>query len=150
MQLTQFTDLGLRVLMYLSKKAPDQVVTINEISAAFGVSRHNLVKVVHFLSQKDYLITVRGKGGGLDLAKNPVDYPLGSIIRLLEQGFELVSCTSPPCPLKQSCELKNILKQALNAFFEVLDRYTLADLVRNQTEVSLTELHLLMRQIKST
>jgi Rrf2 family nitric oxide-sensitive transcriptional repressor len=148
MQLTQFTDLGLRVLMYLSKKAPDHVVTINEISAAFCVSRHNLVKVVHFLSQKDCLITARGKGGGLKLAKNPADYSLGGMIRLLEQGFELVSCTTPLCPLNQGCELKNILKDALNAFFDVLDRYTLADLIKNQTEISLVELHTLMRQIK--
>jgi Rrf2 family nitric oxide-sensitive transcriptional repressor len=144
MQLTQFTDLGLRVLMYLTHKERVQPVTINEIAEAFNVSRHNLVKVVHFLSQHDWLVTTRGKGGGLALAKPPEQYPLGVLIRLLEGSFDLVSCSNPPCVLQVGCELKMALNQAMQAFFVVLDGYTLADLIKNRTEKSIEALHQVM------
>lgn len=144
MQLTQFTDLGLRVLMYLTPKQRAHPVTINEIAEAFNVSRHNLVKVVHFLSQHGWLTTTRGKGGGLALSKLPEHYPLGVMIRLLEGSFELVSCSNPPCALQVGCELKMILDQAMQSFLVVLDGYTLADLTKNRTEKSIEGLHKIM------
>ncbi|TDR30411.1 RrF2 family transcriptional regulator [Hydromonas duriensis] len=144
MQLTQFTDLGLRVLMYLTPNERVQPVTINEIAEAFNVSRHNLVKVVHFLSQHGWLTTTRGKGGGLALARPPEQYPLGVIIRLLEGSFDLVSCSNPLCALQVGCELKAVLNQAIQAFFVVLDDYTLADLTKNQTGKSINGLHQVM------
>lgn len=141
MQLTQFTDLGLRVLMYLTPTPRMQPVTINEIAGVFKVSRHNLVKVVHFLAQHGWLTTTRGKGGGLALSKPPEQYPLRTIICLLEGSFDLVSCTAPPCVLRVGCELKMILDQATQAFLSVLDEYTLADLSKNQTENTIARLH---------
>lgn len=129
MQLTQFTDLGLRVLLYLSFQARDTPATVGEIAASFAVSRNHLVKVVHFMAQQGWLTTTRGKGGGLALARPLPAYRLGSIIRELEGMTELIDCAANTCRLRGNCRLKGILDQALAAMFEVLDRYTLADAV---------------------
>lgn len=129
MQLTQFTDLGLRVLLYLSFKERDTPATVGEIAASFAVSRNHLVKVVHFMGQQGWLATTRGKGGGLALAQPLAWYRLGKIIRELEGTTELIDCAANTCRLRGNCRLKGILDQALDAMFEVLDRYTLADAV---------------------
>lgn len=129
MQLTQFTDLGLRVLLYLSFKERDVPATVGEIAASFAVSRNHLVKVVHFMGQQGWLATTRGKGGGLALAQPLAWYRLGKIIRELEGTTELIDCAANTCHLRGNCRLKGILDQALDAMFEVLDRYTLADAV---------------------
>lgn len=141
MQLTQFTDLGLRVLMYLTPSGRAEPITINELANAFGVSRHNLVKVVHFMAQRQWLVTTRGKGGGLSLAKPMTDYRLGELIRQLEGSFELAHCNALPCVLRGGCELNHVLNKAVSAFFEVLDACTLADLMQLQTQKTIGFLH---------
>lgn len=134
MQLTQFTDLGLRVLLYLSYKEREMPATIGEIADSFAVSRNHLVKVVHFMAQQGWLITSRGKGGGLALAHPAAWYRLGSVIRELEALTELIDCDTYPCRLRGNCKLKGILNQALAAMFEVLDRYTLADAIAEPSQ----------------
>lgn len=134
MQLTQFTDLGLRVLLYLSHQQREQAVTISEIADVFEISRNHLVKVVHFMAQQGWLITTRGKGGGLALAHPLNWYRLGSIIKSLEELHELIDCNAYPCGLRGRCQLKGILDEALAAMFKVLDRYTLADAVAEPSQ----------------
>jgi Rrf2 family nitric oxide-sensitive transcriptional repressor len=134
MQLTQFTDLGLRVLLYVSYKERAQPATIGEIAASFDVSRNHLVKVVHFMAQQGWLLTTRGKGGGLALAHPLHWYRLGSIIQTLEELTELVNCAGYQCRLQGKCQLKGILNEALAAMFAVLDRYTLADAVAEPSQ----------------
>ena len=90
MQLTHFTDLGLRVLMYLTDEPRATPVTIGEIAERYAVTRNHLVKVVHFMSQQGWLVTTRGKGGGLALARAANLYPLGQGIRQLEGITELI------------------------------------------------------------
>lgn len=141
MQLTHFTDLGLRVLMYLSHSDRDTPVTISEVAERFDASRNHLVKVVHFMAQQGWLITTRGKGGGLALARPVTDYKLGEIIRGLENVTEMIDCADPPCALRGRCQLKSILDRAMNAFFEVLDEYTLADAVATPTHQAIQMLH---------
>lgn len=141
MQLTHFTDLGLRVLMYLSHQDRDTPVTISEIAERFAVSRNHLVKVVHFMAQHGWLITTRGKGGGLALSNAASTYHLGSVIRVLENVTELIDCADPPCALRGQCQLKSLMDQALDAFFGVLDRYTLADAVASPTGEAIVTLH---------
>ena len=84
MQLTRFTDLGLRVLMYVSVSAPGEVVTIAEIGQRFDAAPNHLTKVVQFMGQQGWLVNVRGKGGGVRLARPAADYRLGQIVRALE------------------------------------------------------------------
>lgn len=141
MQLTQFTDLGLRVLMYLSYQEREQPVTISEIAERFAISRNHLVKVVHAMAQQGWLATTRGKGGGLALAMPASQYRLGQVIRQLEDITTLIDCAQPPCALRGQCRLKGVLDEALAAFFTVLDRYTLADVVAQPTGQAIAILH---------
>ncbi len=141
MQITRFTDLGLRVLMYLSVGERSEPVTITEIATRFDVSRHHLVKVVHRLGQLNWIVTTRGKGGGLALARAPTEYRLGDIIRTLEDGGALIDCSTPPCVLRRGCNVKSALDGALAAFYAKLNESSLSDLVRRQTAASIVELH---------
>ncbi len=144
MQLTHFTDLGLRVLMYTSQPQritqSGKAITISEIADSLQVSRNHLVKVVHFMAGQQWLTTARGKGGGLALAKSPEQYNLGQLIRTLEGTIQLVNCADPPCALRFGCGLKTILNEALQAFYQSLDQYTLADIIQGKTQEILLEL----------
>jgi Rrf2 family nitric oxide-sensitive transcriptional repressor len=141
MQLTRFTDLGLRVLMYLSGSAPGQMATIAEITARFDVAHNHLTKVVQFMGQQGWLVTTRGKGGGIRLARPAEQYRLGDLIRTLERDCELIDCAQPPCVLRGHCSLKGLLAQAEEAFYTDLNRHTLADTLGERTVATLTRLH---------
>lgn len=143
MQLTHFTDLGLRVLMYLSHQDREQSVTISEIAERFDVSRNHLVKVVHFMSQQGWLKTTRGKGGGLALAHPLASYRLGDTIQRLEGLQEVIDCEHPACALQHDCQLKHVLDEALARFLEELNRHTLADILPANTRQAIIKLHLL-------
>ncbi len=142
MQLTRFTDFGLRVLMYLTQcRDRSAAVTIPEIADRFSVSRNHLVKVVHFMAQHGWVSTTRGKGGGLRLSQPAASYRLGDLIRDLEQQGPLIDCREPPCALDGSCRLSGVLAQTLQAFYDALNGYTLADLVRDPTAAAIIKLH---------
>ena len=132
MQLNRFTDLGIRVLMYLgSIEGPS--VTIARLAEDLQVSKNHLVKVVHFMAQQQWLLTSSGKSGGIALAKRPEDYAIGNVVRVLEQnsvnGERLINCQQPPCVLLPACGLPFILQQALEQFYQFLNQYNLADVV---------------------
>jgi Rrf2 family transcriptional regulator, nitric oxide-sensitive transcriptional repressor len=134
MQLSQFTDYSLRVLMYLGFRGDEQV-TIAEISRAYGVSRNYLMKVVSHLAAKGYVHTIRGKGGGLRLARHPTLINLGEVIRECEPDFNVVDCLGPvqsSCPLMPECVLRTLLREAVRGFLGTLERYSLQDLVANR------------------
>lgn len=131
MRLTAFTDYCLRALIFVALKG-DQATTIDEIAQRHGINRNHLVKVVFRLGQLGYLHTSRGKGGGIRLAKDPAELNLGKLVRQTEQGGALVECFQARdcrCVIEPACVLKGALRAALDAFFAVLDDYTLADLV---------------------
>jgi Rrf2 family nitric oxide-sensitive transcriptional repressor len=133
MKLTAFTDYSLRVLIYLAAQ-PARRATIGEIVASFAVSEHHLTKVVHFLGKQGWLANVRGKGGGLALAKPPEAINIGDVVQRTEGGA-LVECFGEgggACRITGLCRLQGILGEAVTAFHGVLQRYTLADLVRNR------------------
>jgi Rrf2 family nitric oxide-sensitive transcriptional repressor len=100
-----------------------------------------LVKVVHFMAQREWVSTSRGKGGGLSLARPASAYRVGDLIRELEQQGPLIDCREPPCALDGSCRLAGVLAQTLNAFYDALNGYTLADLVRDPTAAAIIKLH---------
>lgn len=141
MQLTRFTDFGLRVLMYLTHQDRSEPVTITEISECFQISRNHLVKVVHFMGKRKWIVTTRGKGGGLALANTPESYRLGDLIRELEDCDRLIDCVKPSCPLNHGCQLSAALAQAQAQFFATLNQYTLADMLRAPTGLSIIQLH---------
>jgi Rrf2 family transcriptional regulator, nitric oxide-sensitive transcriptional repressor len=129
MQLTLFSDYSLRVLLYLSTHHGRRV-PLPEISAAYGVSQHHLVKVVQRLVEERLVESVRGRGGGLRLARPPGDINIAAVVRLTEPNSTLVECfdaRTNTCPIDSACGLKMALVKAQNAFFAELERYSLAD-----------------------
>ena len=131
MQLTRYTDYALRVLIYLAHK--DDLATIGEISAAYRVSENHLMKIVHGLAKLGYVATLRGKGGGMKLARPAGQINLGEVVRDTEETLHVVECLADDydnaCKLAPNCRLKGVLKDAHDAFFHHLDQYTIADLV---------------------
>jgi len=128
MQLNKFTDYALRILMYGSRPS-EMPYTIAEIATDLRVSQNHLVKIVHFMAKQEWIITTRGKGGGLRLNPKALDLTLGKIVRILQGDHQIVECNTPPCVLRSHCGLKGILDDALESFYQTLDQYTLADVL---------------------
>lgn len=130
MRLSTFSDYNLRVLMYLGVH-PGRLATIAEIAEAHGISENHLMKVVHQLGRNGYIETVRGKGGGMRLARSPKEIVLGEVIRQTEGDCAMAECfaANSACRIQPACRLKSILGETLGAMFLVLDDYTLADLL---------------------
>ncbi|MBI5720531.1 MAG: Rrf2 family transcriptional regulator [Burkholderiales bacterium] len=134
MKLTTFTDYSLRVLIFLAAR-PGRRATIGEIAAAFDVSENHLTKVVHFLGQVGLLTNVRGKGGGLDLARAPKDIVIGDVVRETEGSVVPAECFGENpgnCCIAPVCHLRGVMQRAIDAFYGVLDDCTLEDLARNR------------------
>lgn len=131
MRLTTFTDYCLRVMMY-SALAGERLVTINEIAHAYDISASHLTKVVFFLGHHGYLVTVRGKGGGVRLTDEPRHINLGKLVRAAEADNVLVECFDQQhsqCRIMSVCSFMQVLHAAQEAFYNELSRHTLADLL---------------------
>jgi Rrf2 family nitric oxide-sensitive transcriptional repressor len=131
MHLTQFSDYSLRLVLYLAAHG-ERVVSVHEVSRAYRVSQHHLVKVVQLLVDANIVTSVRGRHGGLRLKKAPAEINVGRLVRLTEPHLDLVECfnrKTNTCPIDQACGLKGVLFDAQRAFFDVLDRHTIADFV---------------------
>lgn len=132
MQLTRFTDYALRVLMYLGEQS-SRLVTIREIAGKYGLSENHLMKIVHKLATRGYIETVRGKGGGMRLARRAEMINLGEVVRDTEENMDIAECFevgAKPCALLPSCVLKSVLIEAKKSFLATLDLYQLSDLIR--------------------
>jgi Rrf2 family transcriptional regulator, nitric oxide-sensitive transcriptional repressor len=132
LRLTVYTDYALRLLMYLALKN-EGLATIAEIAEGYGISRNHLMKVAHQLGIAGYVVTVRGRRGGLRLARAVEAIGLGEIVRHTEPDMALLPCFKPVdafCPIRRACVLRSALDEARSAFVKVLDGYTLGDLVQ--------------------
>ena len=130
MRLTNFTDFALRLLMYAAAHE-DRLITIEEASEVYDISRAHLMKITNTLTRSGFLKAVRGRSGGLMLAKPAHKIRLGDVVRATEPDFALVECfaAGSQCIITRSCRLRGILHEGLDAFSAVLDKYTLADLM---------------------
>jgi Rrf2 family nitric oxide-sensitive transcriptional repressor len=128
MRLTRYTDYSMRVLLYLGGR-PDQLCSIGEIAQAFDISHNHLMKVVHELGRAGLVASVRGRFGGIRLARPAAEINIGDVVRQTEPDFDLVDCGN--CRIQPVCVLSCVLQEAIGAFLAVLGRYSLADLVRN-------------------
>lgn len=130
MRLTYQTDYALRLLMFLAIQG-NRRSSIREVATHYGISENHLMKVTQRLAGLGYIDALRGRGGGLMLAKPPSDIPIGAIVRAIEPDFAIVECFTPAntCPITHVCTLRCVLDEARAAFFNVLDAYTLRELV---------------------
>jgi Rrf2 family nitric oxide-sensitive transcriptional repressor len=126
MQLTRFSDYALRVLM-LAHAAGDRLITIEGIADTYAISRSHLMKVANTLTRAGYLTAVRGRYGGLRLAKPASEINLGDVVRATEPDFTLVECfaSRTQCVITKRCKLQNVLRGALHAFLAELDAHAL-------------------------
>ena len=134
MKLTAYTDYTLRTLMYLAMTR-DRLVTVRHIAELYGISKNNLVKVVHQLGLSGTVETVRGRNGGVRLNRAPADINIGQVVRGAEVDFFMAECfdlVSNTCLHTSACLLKNVLNNATEAYLAVLDDVTLADLITNK------------------
>ena len=144
MRLTLHTDYALRLLMLLAME-PDEIHTIEEVARRYGISRNHLMKVTQTLAQAGFVDSLRGRGGGVRLARDAATINIGAVVRSTEDGFALVECFDARrnrCVAAPACGLREPLEEALRAFIAVLDGYTLADLMSNRA--SLRRMRLLL------
>lgn len=137
MHLTQFSDYSLRLAIYLACHS-EKLVSVDEISRAFGISRHHLVKVVQTLTELGVVEAHRGRGGGMRLAMLPSEIKIGWIIRQCEPHLNLVECFDPEtntCPIAPACGLKGVLHRAQEAFLGVLDACSLEQLLTRRSDL---------------
>ncbi|MED1202266.1 Rrf2 family transcriptional regulator [Heyndrickxia acidicola] len=134
MRLTNYTDYSLRVLIYLAAQEPSKLSNIKEIAETYGISKNHLMKVTHELGKMGVVETIRGRNGGIKLALAPKEINVGAIVRKTEDDFRLVECfdgNAESCLITPVCGLRHALNKALMAYLNVLDQYTLADLIKN-------------------
>ena len=149
MQLNKFTDYALRILMYVA--APrDLPYTIAELADQLHVSENHAMKIVHFMAKQNWLITTRGKGGGIRLNPIALDAKVGQVLRILEGDQNIVECNTPPCVLRANCGLKGLLNQAVQQFYQSLDQYTLGDVLALSTPSTTSSLKSTSRKNTST
>lgn len=138
MQLTTYTDYALRTLIALGLAAPDKM-TAAEIGSAYGISTNHLLKVIQQLSDLGYVETLRGKSGGVRLAKAPETISVGAVVRAMERDLGVVACLregGEPCVIDGPCRLRAALSAATDAFLTVLDNYTLSDVLKPRNKLT--------------
>ena len=143
MHLTLHADYSLRVLLYLAAR-PGGLVSTQEVSEAYGISKNHLVRVVQALGKEGFIEVRPGRAGGITLARQPAEISLGQVFRITEPDFHLVECFNKDentCPIAPACGLKGVLYEAREAFLGVLDKYTLADVMKRSRR-DLTDLFL--------
>lgn len=130
MRLTAMTDYSLRLLMHVGQHG-GRLCTIAEIAQVYGISEAHLMKITHQLALAGFLETLRGRGGGMRLARPAGEIRIGDVVRAMEPDFAVVECfaTGNVCTLSGQCRLTGVLHGSLAAFMENLDRYTLADIL---------------------
>lgn len=130
MQLTSFSDFGLRALIYMATLPNGQMTNITQVTEIYGVSRHHMVKIINQLSRAGLITAVRGKNGGIRLGRPATDIRIGDVLRELEP-LKLVNCSRDFCHITGACRLKSVLQRAIQVFLSQLDQCTLADLVED-------------------
>lgn len=142
MRLTRFSDIGLRVLIYL-ERVGERVhpVTVAEIAAQFTIPQNHLVKVAGHLARAGWVHALRGRNGGLRLAADPQQLTVGQVLRELEGDHELVDCEALRCALHFDCQMRRALKAGMRAFYQEMDRYTLASITAGSTGEQIVEMH---------
>ncbi len=142
MRLTRFSDIGLRVLIYLARADAGRAqVTVAEIATQFDIPVNHLVKVVGHLSRAGWIKATRGRNGGLRLSADPLTLKVGAVLRELEGDTELIDCEGTSCILSDHCRLRGALAAGMRAFYDAMDGFTLAQITDGPTGEHIVRLH---------
>ena len=142
MRLTRFSDIGLRVLIYLARAGADRSpVTVAEIARQFDIPANHLVKVVGHLARSGWVRATRGRNGGLKLAVDAASLRIGNVLRELEGEAELADCEGTACALRVDCRLRGALAQGMRAFYDTMNGFTLAELTEGAAGEQIVRLH---------
>ncbi len=137
MRLTRQTNYAIRILMYCAAN-DDRLSRIPEIASAYSVSELFLFKILQPLVEHGLVQTVRGRHGGVRLGREATKISLFDVVRVTEENFAMAECfenDAAECPLVDSCALNSALREALNAFFAVLESHSIADLVAAKSQM---------------
>jgi Rrf2 family nitric oxide-sensitive transcriptional repressor len=142
MRVTRFTDIGLRILMYLYQDRPSALpVTVAEMAMQFDTPANHVVKVVGRLAKLGMVLSTRGRHGGVKLAPVAASAGVGALIQALEGEEALIDCDGLQCRLREHCRLRGALQEGLTAFYTAMDRYTLADIAGGKTGEQIIQMH---------
>ena len=156
MQLTQFSDYALRILLYLGTHDPqpgERLPALADIGRAYRISYNHLSKVAQQLAALGFIDAMRGRTGGVRLARPPAQINLGAVVRATESHFNLVECFDPAtntCPIILQCGLKGYLRQALDAFIASLNDHTLAELLTTSRRARLSSVFIQLEQQRTS
>lgn len=131
MQLSKFTDYAFRALIYLAKNSEENL-TVDILAKNLEISSHHLKKVINKLAKTEYIISLKGRNGGLKLGLDPKEINLGKVLLLTEENLNIVECMSLSCicPLvNEECKLKGIISKSLDEFVNEMSKYTLKDII---------------------
>lgn len=151
MRLTSMTDYAMRLLIFLAQQ-PDRLCTIAEVARSYDISEAHLMKITHQLGLAGWIETVRGKGGGMRLARPPRDIVLGDVVRSMEPDFFMVECfaTGGNCMLTGNCKLTGVIDGALRSFMQHLDGHTLADILPTPAQARASQLVRIQRPARGS
>lgn len=132
MRLTTKTNLAARVLMACAFNRGKTLRT-SDIAQVSNASLNHLLQVVNGLQAHGFIETLRGRYGGLRLARPPEQVSMGAVFRIFEAGHPFAECfdaETNTCPLSTECRLRGYIARAVEAFYHELDMVTLEDLTR--------------------
>lgn len=138
MRMTSHTDYALRMLVYVAMR-PGRTCTVDDVAKTYGLSRNHLLKVAQRLGRLGYVETIRGRAGGVRLGAPADSINIGALVRATEEDFSVVECLQKResgCIISPACKLKGMFSEATAAYLAVLDKYTLADAIRNRTALA--------------
>ncbi|WP_372862625.1 Rrf2 family transcriptional regulator [Spongiibacter sp.] len=136
MKLTKQTDYAFRTLLFLAKQPPGQLVNIQHVCDFFDISANHISKVVMRLVRRGDVEAIRGKGGGIRLARLPEEISLLDIVKEFETTLQPINCAEQPCRIIDNCKLKKLLGDAMQAFLLSLAPYSLADVTGDELQIT--------------
>ena len=123
---------ALRVMIDLAEHQSDEFISLKGIAQRQEISEKYLESIIRMLVKAKVLDSLRGKGGGYRLKKDPDQYTAGSILRLTEESLAPVSCleaNAEACPRAGSCRTLTLWQGLDKVIDEYLESVTIADLM---------------------
>jgi len=129
MRLALQTDYALRILIYLAGH-PGRSQTA-DVASFFDISKDHVAKAAGGLTRSGYIRSIRGVGGGIELAREAGEIVIGQVILQFEGNMHLLECNGAEgvCVIQPACKLRGVLAEAERLQMEYLNSVRLSDIV---------------------